>query len=172
MKTLRRIYNAHAYDTKAPVGSYWDATLPAAPAYPALDGDRRTGVAIIGAGYTGLSAALHLARDHGERAGDRRPPSPAGAPRGAMPVFCGFAPPLRRPSWGDSAIIGRFGEEDLRAFYSAQKRPSHWFAILTSTGGIAADVQEDGEYCLAHQCPRGGPRPAGDCGRSRPLWPG
>lgn len=39
----------------------WGRTAPAAPATKPLDGSTRAGVAIIGAGFTGLSAALHLA---------------------------------------------------------------------------------------------------------------
>ncbi|RWR10778.1 NAD(P)/FAD-dependent oxidoreductase [Paenirhodobacter populi] len=39
----------------------WERSAPAAPALPPFEGDQRTRVAIIGAGYTGLSAALHLA---------------------------------------------------------------------------------------------------------------
>jgi glycine/D-amino acid oxidase-like deaminating enzyme len=39
----------------------WEASAPAAPATPPLAGDVSADVAIVGAGYTGLSAALHLA---------------------------------------------------------------------------------------------------------------
>jgi sarcosine oxidase len=39
----------------------WGATAPPSPALPALDGPLETEVAIVGAGYTGLSTALHLA---------------------------------------------------------------------------------------------------------------
>ncbi|MFE3835777.1 NAD(P)/FAD-dependent oxidoreductase [Pseudogemmobacter sonorensis] len=39
----------------------WEKTAPNPPATPALEGEARTDVAIIGAGYTGLSTALHLA---------------------------------------------------------------------------------------------------------------
>ncbi|MFW7267998.1 NAD(P)/FAD-dependent oxidoreductase [Gluconacetobacter sp. Hr-1-5] len=39
----------------------WELSAPAAPATVALAGDVEADVAIIGAGYTGLSAALHLA---------------------------------------------------------------------------------------------------------------
>lgn len=39
----------------------WEASAPAAAPTPPLAGAHRTTVAIIGAGYTGLSAALHLA---------------------------------------------------------------------------------------------------------------
>ncbi len=41
--------------------SLWAATAPAAPPTPPLDAPLATDVLVIGAGYTGLSAALHLA---------------------------------------------------------------------------------------------------------------
>ncbi|MCX8999639.1 FAD-binding oxidoreductase [Rhizobiaceae bacterium BDR2-2] len=39
----------------------WEKTAPAAPSTPVLDAASTADVAIVGAGYTGLSAALHLA---------------------------------------------------------------------------------------------------------------
>lgn len=42
--------------------SWYAATAKPAPMRPALDGERRADVCIVGAGYTGLSAALHLAQ--------------------------------------------------------------------------------------------------------------
>lgn len=44
-----------------PPSLYADQNAPLAP-FPALKGETRADVAIVGAGYTGLSAALHLAR--------------------------------------------------------------------------------------------------------------
>lgn len=44
-----------------PVPSLWAATAPAAAATPALEESIKVDVAIVGAGYTGLSTALHLA---------------------------------------------------------------------------------------------------------------
>jgi glycine/D-amino acid oxidase-like deaminating enzyme len=41
--------------------SVWTATAEAGPETPPLSGERRADVAVIGAGFTGLSAALHLA---------------------------------------------------------------------------------------------------------------
>jgi glycine/D-amino acid oxidase-like deaminating enzyme len=41
--------------------SLWAATAEPAPSTPPLDESRRADVAIVGGGYTGLSAALHLA---------------------------------------------------------------------------------------------------------------
>ncbi|HVW55702.1 MAG TPA: FAD-binding oxidoreductase [Rhizobiaceae bacterium] len=42
--------------------SWYEATAGERPRYPPLDGDRRADVAIVGGGYTGLSAAYHLAK--------------------------------------------------------------------------------------------------------------
>ena len=41
--------------------SYFKLAAPEVPQYPPLDGSRKADVAIVGGGYTGLSAALHLA---------------------------------------------------------------------------------------------------------------
>ncbi|WEX08822.1 FAD-binding oxidoreductase [Chelativorans sp. AA-79] len=46
----------------SPGYSWYEATVGDRPEYPPLDGDRRADVAIIGGGFTGLSAAAHLAR--------------------------------------------------------------------------------------------------------------
>src|ERR1700730_1977058 len=45
-----------------PLQSLWSVTAPAGPACAALTGTCRPQAAVIGAGYTGLSAALHLAQ--------------------------------------------------------------------------------------------------------------
>ncbi len=45
----------------SPGYSWYEASVGERPAYPALDGDRTCDVAIIGGGFTGLSAAAHLA---------------------------------------------------------------------------------------------------------------
>ncbi len=42
--------------------SWYEDTVGARPEYPALDGDRRADVVIVGGGFTGLSAAAHLAK--------------------------------------------------------------------------------------------------------------
>ena len=41
--------------------SWYAATATPLPAFPALKGEARADVCVIGGGYTGLSAALHLA---------------------------------------------------------------------------------------------------------------
>jgi glycine/D-amino acid oxidase-like deaminating enzyme len=50
-----------------PVPSLWQSTADPEPSYPALTDEVRADVAIVGGGYTGLSAALQVAKD-GRRA--------------------------------------------------------------------------------------------------------
>jgi len=46
----------------SPGRSWYEDSVRDRPVYPALGGDRRADVVIIGGGFTGLSAALHLAK--------------------------------------------------------------------------------------------------------------
>ena len=46
----------------SPGRSWYEDSVPDRPSYPALDGNRTADVVIIGGGFTGLSAATHLAK--------------------------------------------------------------------------------------------------------------
>ena len=46
----------------SPGRSWYEDTAGPRPEYPALDGDRQCDVVIVGGGFTGLSAAAHLAK--------------------------------------------------------------------------------------------------------------
>ena len=63
--TARRLYDNDMYRFDRPQPSYWEATAGQTEvvAEP-LSADDSCEVAIIGGGYTGLSTAYHLARDH------------------------------------------------------------------------------------------------------------
>lgn len=53
---------AEVWTPMAPAASLWADTAEPLPAFPKLAGEVRADVVIIGAGYTGLSAAHHLAK--------------------------------------------------------------------------------------------------------------
>ena len=46
----------------SPGHSWYEATIGNRPEYPPLDGDRQADIVIVGGGFTGLSAAVHLAQ--------------------------------------------------------------------------------------------------------------
>ena len=61
---MKHLYHPSALDPANPVRSWWRDTKTDFPAYPELEEEIETEVAIIGGGFTGLSAAYHLQRDH------------------------------------------------------------------------------------------------------------
>ena len=60
------LYHPSMYGYEKPAESAWQQMLgPYDGRAVPLRGDFRADVAVLGGGFTGLSAALHLARDHG-----------------------------------------------------------------------------------------------------------
>ena len=59
MAAQRSAWRYAQHDGAAP--TWYEASARTDPAWPALDGDTRADVCVIGGGYTGLSCALHLA---------------------------------------------------------------------------------------------------------------
>jgi NADPH-dependent 2,4-dienoyl-CoA reductase/sulfur reductase-like enzyme len=62
---MPRPYDASAYDASVWPPSHWAATAAPLPPFPPLSGDTRADIAIVGAGYAGLNAALELVERHG-----------------------------------------------------------------------------------------------------------
>jgi glycine/D-amino acid oxidase-like deaminating enzyme len=63
--TAKRLYDDNLYQFDTPQASYWEATGGRVfDSAAALQSEESCDVAIIGGGYTGLSSALHLARDY------------------------------------------------------------------------------------------------------------
>ena len=139
---MKRLYEPYAYSDDARADCFWQ--LPAYD-WPRIDGDLNTEVAVIGAGYTGLSAALHLAQ--------------AGAQVTVLD--------MQRPGWGASGRNGgfccaggakmspgtmakRYGEAATTAYYAAERAAVDLVAELLDAHGIAAETHSDGELLLAH----------------------
>ena len=57
---MKHIFPDFAYGSGPRAGCWWDETITA-PDWPVLRGDLSVDVAIVGGGFTGMSAALHLA---------------------------------------------------------------------------------------------------------------
>ncbi|MEL6414466.1 MAG: FAD-dependent oxidoreductase, partial [Pseudomonadota bacterium] len=59
---MRRIYPDHAYGEEPRAACYWPTTAEADD-FPVAKGDLSCDIAIIGAGFTGLSAAIKLSEE-------------------------------------------------------------------------------------------------------------
>jgi glycine/D-amino acid oxidase-like deaminating enzyme len=135
-----------APDDPSDAESLWSATAAPAPAFPGPDGDIQAEVAIIGGGYTGLSAALHLARDHGVRAVVMEANAVGWGASGRNGGFCvpGGA------KIGLTAMVARHGADEARRFFDLTLAAVGRVGALLADENIAADPRPGGELTLAH----------------------
>ncbi|MCK8482727.1 FAD-binding oxidoreductase [Aliiroseovarius sp. S2029] len=138
----RRIYEDYAYSDAARAECIWP--LPDHD-WPALKAEARTDVAIIGGGYTGLSAALHLAQA-GVGVTVLEANQPGWGASGRNGGFCCIGGDMR----GLGAIQKRYGDTATQAYFDAQRDAIDLVADLLATHAIDADTHSDGEVQLAH----------------------
>ncbi len=144
---MTRLYPASAYDPAADPGNFWLSTVTRPDPPPPLQGEASTEVAIIGAGYTGLSAALQLAEKHNIKATVLDAAFPGWGASGRNGGFACFG----GSKVGAKALIGRFGEPETRRFYAYQAEAIDQVAANLQTYAIDADVHSDGEWGFAHR---------------------
>ncbi len=145
------MYDRSRYAFFRPEPTWWEASTPAlAPALLPLSGDATTDIAIIGGGYAGLSAALHLAE-----AGITCTVLEAGAIGwGASGRNGGFVC-LGASFLSPGEIAQRLGEDAARGFLSAQCAAINLVETLSQGSGAALGRQGDGMLTIAHSARRG-----------------
>ena len=141
-----RLYDPAMYDFRAPVESYWEASLPGPERLAPLTGEQSCDVAVIGGGFTGLSAALHLARDFGVDVRVLEAGHVGWGASGRNGGFCSMAP----TKLGTKQLILRYGLEAAKAFFDAQKDGLELALALEKDEGIDFDRQGDGVFVVAH----------------------
>jgi glycine/D-amino acid oxidase-like deaminating enzyme len=143
----KRLYHRSIYDTARPVPSYWEATAPACDLeHRPLDGEASCEVAIIGGGFTGLSAALHLARDHGIEARVLEAGEIGWGASGRNGGFCGLA----ATKLSIAGMIRRHGLAEAQRFYAAQRDGIELVETLAEDEGIEYQRAGEGNYEVAH----------------------
>ena len=145
------LYHGSHYDRSRPVGSYWEAVGGAEPDGAApLQGDLTVDVAIVGGGYTGLSAAYHLAREHGIDAAVLEAGRIGWGASGRNGGFCG----LGGSKLGYGPMARRFGVPAAARFFAAQKAGVALVRSLAAEEAINVEPTGEGEHYLAHRTSR------------------
>jgi len=139
---MRRIYEPLAYDT--PANCWWRDTTPPAD-QPQLDGDHRTEAVVIGGGFTGLNAALALARsDVKVTVIDAEQPGWGASGRNGG--FCC----LGGSKLGGGLMARRFDQDQRSQWHKTERAAVDHVDALLSENGIDADRHSNGETLLAH----------------------
>lgn len=142
------LYHEAAYDVTRPVPSYWrDSCETGSVVCPQLDGDTRADVAVIGAGLTGLNAAIRLAGEHNVDvvALDAGYPGWGASGRNAGCCVPGGA---RRPP---KSIANEFGHDELIRFERVKLEAVEHVQSLLEDHNIDADAKPGGEWHLAYK---------------------
>ena len=144
---LQGPYHPNIYDTSTIAPSYWEATAPlCASTHAPIDGDHVCEVAIIGGGFTGLSSALHLARDHGIEARVLEAGPIGWGASGRNGGFCG----LGSTKLSFEAMIKSYGLEETKRFYNCQLEGIELVQNLAESESIDFDAAGGGNYGVAH----------------------
>lgn len=146
LEPVHRLYEDEAYDTSRWPPSHWRASLPPPPARLPLRGFLRTEVAIIGAGYAGLNAALALAGHYGDGVTVLEAGQPGWGASGRNGGFCC----LGGAHLSHARIVARVGEGGARDFRDFQHRAVEHVDALLHRHGIEARQGPAGDLCLAH----------------------
>lgn len=143
---MKRIFSDHAYGPAPVSGNYWAETVPdtALERAPAM-GEIRADVAVIGAGFTGLSAALHLAQA-GADVVVIDAQHPGWGASGRNGGFCCLG-----GAKADDTMLRRTFGEDARADWRRTEADAiALVADLLERHDISADTHSKGETLLAH----------------------
>lgn len=145
---MTRLYHPVLYDRDAPVGSYWEASAPPlGRATPPFAGEATCEVAVVGAGYTGLTAALSLVEEHGAEVRVLEAGEPGWGASGRNGGFCC----LGGAKLGYDVMAARYGAAEMRRFFAVQMEAIDLVKETCRARGIDADITGGGEILLAHR---------------------
>ena len=143
---MSNFYHEDIYNFEQPVKSYWESTTTTSTyKYEKLQKNTQTNIVVIGAGYTGISCALSLAKHYNEdvillEAGHIGWGSSA---RNAG--FCCIPP----SKMSVSKMIKKLGKEETKKFFKNTIEGSNYTKDLINEYNIDCDLTGDSNYEVA-----------------------
>ena len=143
---MKPLFHSSLYQFDQAQPSYWEATAgdQTTQAEP-LSGSQSCDVAIIGGGYTGLSAALHLARDFNVDVAVLEAGHIGWGASGRNGGFC----TMGATKLSLKSQISRFGIDQTRLFYQSQADAVNLVRSIGQDEDIDFLAQGDAEFMVA-----------------------
>ena len=142
---MKRIFSSYAYGAGPRAGCWWDETCDVQD-FPKLETDIACDVAIVGAGFTGLNAALYLA-EAGVNVVVIDAQNVGWGASGRNGGFCC----LGGAKASDMMLDKRFGKDGRLAYRGVEKNAVAHVDALINWLGIDVDRHSVGETELAHR---------------------
>ncbi|MDO6479763.1 NAD(P)/FAD-dependent oxidoreductase [Shimia thalassica] len=142
---MDRICDPFAYGDGPLDTCFWSETVSGEPS-PALDQDIKADIAIIGAGFTGLSAAIRLA-EAGRKVVVLEAKQPGWGASGRNGGFCC----LGGSKLPDAALKRKFGASEALEYRLVERDAVNLVDEMITSRGIDVDRHSDGETILAHR---------------------
>ena len=142
---MRYVYEDAAYGPDPIRGLYWSTTVPHIP-LPSLKGSHRCDVAIIGAGFTGLSAAYHL----GQGGADVTLIDAQHPMFGATGRNGGFCC-LGGGKISNARLAQLFGADQQQLYRQTEKAAVNLVDQFITDNNLDVDRHSNGETLLAHK---------------------
>tara|TARA_B110000116_G_C16770471_1_gene553048 strand:- start:526 stop:1866 length:1341 start_codon:yes stop_codon:yes gene_type:complete len=144
---MPQLYHNDIYKFEKPIKSYWEETcVNLKKPFKTINSDFNTNIVIIGAGYTGLSCAIHLAKKYNE---DVTLLEAGHIGWGSSARNAGFCciPPTKLST---SKIIKNYGIKEAKKFYSNTIDGSNFTKSLIEENKIDCDLTGDRNFEIAH----------------------
>ena len=142
----KRFYHQSLYQFDQAQPSFWEASAGAPlPDWSALTGDQTCEVAVIGGGFTGMSAALHLARDHGTNVRVLEAGHIGWGASGRNGGFCSIG----GTKMSVKRQIRKYGKEQTYNFFQSQADAIALCKALIETEDMDFKPQGHGEWVVA-----------------------
>lgn len=142
---MKRIFPAFAYSDAPRDGCWWDETCDIPDRAP-IHGDQRCDVAIVGGGYTGISAALHLA-EAGVSVAVLENRFVGWGASGRNGGFCCLGGAMLE----DAALDRQFGRNGRLEWRATERDAVYLVEDIISRLELNVDRHSDGETQVAHR---------------------